>query len=279
MTATIFPAVNKPKLFDGNGAFSDAAALMSFGPRVTGSEANRRAGDWMLAQLAGAGWRTFTDEGTAHGVAVRNVAGRRGNGPMVILAAHYDSRLRADRDPQSTGEPVPGAEDGASGAAVLLELARSLALDWDSRQVWLVMLDAEDNGELDGWDWAVGAQQFAQRVDRERRAGAVVTAFVLLDMVGDCDQQFSFEGNSDSSLRQQIWEAAAQLGYGEHFLPQGKYTMIDDHLPFRALGIPAADIIDFDYPYWHTRADTLDKICPDSLERIGRTMAYWLEKS
>jgi glutaminyl-peptide cyclotransferase len=278
VTASVpFPVpMETPASFDGRRAYTDAAAFMAFGPRVSGSEANRRAGDWILAQLQAAGWATFTNEGSAHGVVVRNLAGRKGAGPILILAAHYDSRRRADRDPVATGEPVPGAEDGASGVSVLLECARTLAWDATRRQVWLVFLDAEDNGNLDGWDWAVGAQQFAQFVDRERRSGAEVSAFVLLDMVGDADQHFYYEGNSDPALREQIWGVAAQLGYGAQFIPVVNYTLMDDHVPIRALGIPAVDIIDFDYPYWHTREDTLDKLDAQSLERVGRTLEYWL---
>jgi glutaminyl-peptide cyclotransferase len=277
-TTTPLPSDTMPPsiAFDGGQAWANAEMLMAFGPRVVGGESNRRAGDWILAQLSSAGWDTFTDDGTARGVPVRNLVGRKGVGPVVILAAHYDSRLRADRDPVSTGEPVPGAEDGASGVSVLLELARTLRVDWTHKQVWLAFLDAEDNGNLDGWDWAVGALQFAQRVDRDRQRGITVTAFVLLDMVGDADQRFYYEGNSDPHLREQIWDAAQSLGYSENFIRTLKYTMLDDHVPFRALGIPAVDLIDFDYPYWHTRDDTLDKLSPASLERVGRTIEFWL---
>jgi glutaminyl-peptide cyclotransferase len=122
----------------------------------------------------------------------------------------------------------------------------------------------------------VGAQQFAAYVEQKRGHGDPVQAFVLLDMVGDADQKFFYEGNSNPELRKQIWDVAEELGMGAYFLPTVKYTMTDDHLPFVALGIPAVDIIDFDYPYWHTRSDTIDKVSPDSLERIGRVLIQWL---
>jgi glutaminyl-peptide cyclotransferase len=262
--------------FSGEGALAYAATLMQFGPRVTGGEANLRAGDWLLARMAAMGWATFTDEGAYEATPIRNIVGRKGTGPVVILAAHYDSRRRADRDPQSTGEPVPGANDSASGVAVLLELARSLTVEPTGHQIWLALLDAEDNGGLDGWDWAVGAEHLAARVERDRSAGAVFESFLLLDMVGDCDQKFYYEGNSDPRMQERIWAVAADLGYQDIFIRSPKYTMEDDHLSFRALGIPAVDMIDFDYPYWHTRADTLDKICAASLERVGRTVGAWV---
>jgi Zn-dependent M28 family amino/carboxypeptidase len=104
-------------------------------------------------------------------------------------------------------------------------------------------------------------------------------AMILLDMVGDSDQQFFYEGNSDPAMRESIWTAAEALGYESAFLRERKFTMLDDHIPFRDLGIPSVDIIDFDYPFWHTTQDTLDKISPQSLERVGLTVETWLEEN
>ena len=105
------------------------------------------------------------------------------------------------------------------------------------------------------------------------------TAMILADMIGDADQQLYWDRNSDQTLNEQLWQVAATLGYTATFIPQHKWTMIDDHLPFRQRGIPAIDLIDFDYPYWHTVQDTIDKIGPMSLERIGRTITTWLEQT
>jgi Zn-dependent M28 family amino/carboxypeptidase len=104
------------------------------------------------------------------------------------------------------------------------------------------------------------------------------TAVIVVDMVGDADQQLYYEGNSHPVLRQTLWQIAAGLGYGEVFIPQLKYTMIDDHLPFAQRNIPAVLIIDFDYPYWHTTEDTADKASPESLHRVGHTLQVWLEE-
>jgi Zn-dependent M28 family amino/carboxypeptidase len=100
---------------------------------------------------------------------------------------------------------------------------------------------------------------------------------VLVDMIGDADQQLYYEGNSDEALQTWIWDIAAELGYEAYFIQEHRFTMIDDHLPFARRGIPAVDIIDFDYPYWHTVEDTADKVSPDSLLRVGRTLEVWLE--
>jgi glutaminyl-peptide cyclotransferase len=266
-----------PETFSGDRAYSLAQEFLQFGPRLTGTEANRKAGDWITEQMAEEDWEVVPDIGRYMDTTVRNIAGWKGRGPVIILAAHYDSRRCADQPEGGCAEPVLGANDGASGVAVLLELARTLEMDWAYNQIWLVFFDAEDNGRLDGWDWIVGSRQFAGQVEDARTKGAEFQAMVLLDMVGDADQQFHFEGNSDPALRDEIWSTAEALGFGEYFIPDVKFTMVDDHIPFRDLGIPSIDIIDFDYPYWHTTEDTMDKLSADSLGRVGRTIEVWLE--
>ncbi len=267
-----------PRVFSGAAAYDDAKTFLQFGPRVTGTEANRKAGDWILKKLKEAGWSAGTNEGEYMGAPVRNLVGRKGQGPVVLIGAHYDSRMCADQPAGGCAQPVLGADDGASGVAALLELARVVDLNWSQRQVWLVFFDAEDNGDLNGWDWIVGARQFAGYVENARAAGIGFQSMVLLDMVADLNQQFYWEGNSDPGVRAQIWSAAKELGYEREFIPSVRFTMLDDHLPFIDIGIPSVDIIDFDYPYWHTAEDTLDKISADSLERVGRTIEVWLEK-
>jgi Zn-dependent M28 family amino/carboxypeptidase len=201
-----------------------------------------------------------------------NIIGTRGTGPTILLGAHYDTRRRADRDPSHPDQPVPGANDGASGAAVLLELARVLNVEATGHQIQLAFFDAEDDGQLDGWDWIVGSTYMAGQLSDNPQK------MVLVDMIGDADQQIYWENNSDVDVRLSIWQIAAELGYGDYFLPQARHTLLDDHLPFKQRGIPSVDIIDFDYAYWHTTADTIDKLSPDSLERVGRTIQSWLER-
>jgi hypothetical protein len=262
-------------LFDGQRAFTILEEQMVFGPRWPGSEGHQAVGDYIVGSLNDSGWAVEEQRFPYLNVVARNIIGRanEGKGEVIILGAHYDTRKIADRTPGSS-EPVPGAVDGASGVAVLLELARTLNLDEIENEVWLTFFDVEDNGSggMPGFDWIVGSTYMAENLK------VVPRAMVLVDMIGDADQQLYYEGNSDGELQAHLWRIAADLGYGEQFIPQIKHTMIDDHLPFARAGIPAVDIIDFDYPYWHTIEDTADRASPESLMRVGRTLEEWLEE-
>jgi Zn-dependent M28 family amino/carboxypeptidase len=261
--------------FDGKQAYNDVLAQMEFGPRITGTEGNREGGDYIAEQLRQAGWSVEFQNFTYRGTEARNVIARAnlGEGPIIILGAHYDTRRWADQDLVHPHDPVPGADDGASGVAVLLELARVMNFAKVHHEIWLAFFDAEDNGGIEGWEWIVGSTYMANSLLVHPQE------MILLDMIGDTDQKIYFDGNSDPALSQKVWRIAEQLGYGDHFIPHVKYTMIDDHIPFLKRGIPSIDIIDFDYPYWHTTYDTADKISSDSLERVGRTLQVFLESA
>jgi len=266
------PTPTRP-MFSGERAYQHVLMQVSLGPRVPNSPSSRLARAYMRGVLERSQWAVQEEEFLYHGTALVNLVAKQGQGPIVILGAHYDSRPRADRDPVPAHRltPVPGANDGASGVAVLLELSRVLRWNADAFQVWLYFFDGEDSGDIQGWDWAVGARHAAQALSPNE-----VQAMILVDMVGDCEQQFYWEGHSDSKLRAAIWEVARTLGFGDVFIPQERLSVMDDHVPFVERGIPAVDIIDFDYPYWHTVADTADKVCPQSLERVGRVLQEWI---
>ena len=274
-TDTPLPTSTEEPVFSGERAMFFVAAQMAIGPRPTGSVASREVGDYILGELDAAGWHTETQAFAYQGVEGRNLIGRAGSsepgGPFLVLAAHYDTRREADMDPIDPTAPVPGANDGASGVAVLLELAYVLDLNRVNSDVWFVFFDAEDNGRLDNWEWIVGSREFADRL--EGRPDYVI----VVDMVGDADQQIYYEANSYADLQGHIWQVAHELGYGEYFIKEVRHSMLDDHIPFVELGIPAVDIIDFDYPYWHTTEDTLDKVSAASLGRVGRTLEVFLE--
>jgi glutaminyl-peptide cyclotransferase len=267
------PSQPSKTTFDGERAYQDVLAQMRFGPRITGTEGNRMCADYIAEQLTQAGWSVEFQSFIYQRVQARNVIGRAnvGKGPVIILGAHYDTRRWADQDPVHPRDPVPGADDGASGVAVLLELARVVNFGKVNHEIWLAFFDAEDDGEINGWDWIVGSTYMANHLSVQPQA------MILVDMIGDTNQDIYLDGNSDPTLSQKVWKVAAQLGYGDHFIAQVKYTMIDDHIPFAQRGIPSVDIIDFDYPYWHTVADTADKVSPDSLERVGQTLQVLLE--
>jgi len=165
--------------------------------------------------------------------------------------------------------PVPGANDGGSGVAVLLEMARILPDDLPL-PVQIVFFDAEDNGGIGDWDWILGSRAFVQQLKDPPEAA------IIVDMVGDADLKIYKEHNSNVDLMEQIWEQARLLGYDEVFLPENKFSVLDDHTPFIEAGIPAVDIIDLDYPYWHTTADTAEKVSVESLQIVGDTLLAWI---
>ena len=257
--------------FDGQRAYTDVQTQVAFGARIPGSEGHAKVQEWMRAELESAGWQVEIQESEAMGHPIENIVAKRGDGsPQIILGAHYDSRIFADNDPDPANHslPVPAANDGASGVAVLLELAR--VVPDDTVPVWLVFFDAEDNGRIEGWDWILGSREFVKNNPVQPNA------VVIVDMIGDADLNIYMEQNSNKELNDEIWGVAGMLGYENVFIPEYKHSMTDDHTPFLQAGIPAIDIIDFDYPYWHTMQDTPDKVSAESLQAVGDTLQTWV---
>lgn len=257
--------------FDQTRAIQDITQQLSLGPRTIGSTAHEQLILWASSELNNAGWEVQLQTFEWADNQLTNIIAARNTGhPWVILGAHYDSRFFADRDADNNRQtlPVPGANDGASGVAVLLEIARALPSDLD-KNIWIVLFDGEDNGEIPGWEWILGSRVFAANLDGDP------DAVVIVDMIGDADLNIYKEINSDTQLVDQIWGIAEELGYSQ-FIPEFKYQILDDHIPFAQAGIPAVDIIDFDYPYWHTSQDTVDKISPESLDVVGEVLLAWL---
>jgi glutaminyl-peptide cyclotransferase len=262
-------SISERRGFDGQRAYGYALDQCEIGPRPSGTEAAWATGDYIMARLEEAGWAVETEEFEYGGVQLRNVVGKLGEGPVVILGAHYDTRPVADRDAQHADQPIVGGNDGASGVAVLLELAAVLAQHPLKNEVWLVFFDGEDRGKLEGWPFSVGATYMAEHLTVEP------DYVIVVDMVGDAQQELPYEANSDPILRERLWNIAAGLGY-EQFVDEVGHPIVDDHLPFLHEGIAAVDIIDIDYPYWHTTEDTCDKVSAESLERVGRVLEEFL---
>ena len=257
--------------FDSSRAYADVQTQVAFGPRIPETEGHTKIEAWIRAELESASWTVEVHESERMGHPIYNIIAKRNDeAPQIILGAHYDTRMIADHDPDlgKRAEPVPGANDGASGVAVLLELARSLPAD--TVPVWLVFFDTEDNGRIDGWDWILGSRAFVEEIPVRPEA------VVIVDMIGDADLNIYLEQNSDVAIRTEIWATAEKLGYGKQFINQEKYSMEDDHTPFLEAGLPAVDIIDFDYPYWHTTQDTPDKVSAESLQAVGETLWNWI---
>ena len=182
--------------FDSSRAYADVQTQVAFGPRIPGSAGHAQIREWMRAELESAGWQVEVHESERLGHPIFNlIAKRNAEPPQIILGAHYDTRMIADHDPDPAKqtEPVPGANDGASGVAVLLELARTLPAD--STPTWLVFFDTEDNGRIEGWDWILGSRAFAEEIPINPRA------VVIVDMIGDADLNIYLEKNSNVAIR------------------------------------------------------------------------------
>ncbi|NOT33932.1 MAG: M28 family peptidase [Candidatus Eisenbacteria bacterium] len=254
------------------------------GPRVPGTPGHAAVRDWIAAELARLGARVerqpFVDSTLGRPVSLENLIGHfeaAGGGPgerHVVLAAHFDTRPVADMDTvaENRSQPIPGANDGASGVAVLLEVAELLAEHRAPIRVDLVFFDGEDLGRpSEPETYSLGARGYAARLV----APLPIAAFVF-DMVGDRDLQIHPEAYSSeraASLVALVAEAAQATG-STGFKPGVRYRVTDDHLPLLDAGIPAVDIIDFDYPAWHTLADTPDQVSGASLAQVARVAAW-----
>ncbi len=209
---------------------------------------------------------------------------------ILILGAHYDSRARATKDSVNQNSPVPGANDGASGSAVLIELAKVLYNRRQnlSVQIWFLFFDAEDQGVdnshgILGWNWREGSIKFVQDIENFYNSSEEhFDAMLLLDMVGGANLKFISEQHSTSSLLNELFETGRELGYTYQFPSDPIINSItDDHLPFVNYGIPSADlIINFwdnpDWPYHHTTEDNLSHISNYSLEVTGKTVEQFI---
>jgi len=258
--------------FDGERALQDVKHQVSLGPRIPGTPGHDQILEWMEGILTQNNWKVELQVYEIRGKSITNLIASRGQqDKYILLGAHYDTRIFADYDPDPLlrGEPVPGANDGGSGVAVLLELARTLPEELPV-PIQIVFFDAEDNGGIEDWDWILGSRAFVEHLENPPSAA------IIVDMVGDVDLKIYKEHNSNQELNEQIWEHARLLGYENVFLPDYKFSILDDHIPFLEAGIPAVDIIDLDYPYWHTTQDTVDKVSAESLQVVGDTLFAWI---
>ncbi|HWP02159.1 MAG TPA: M28 family peptidase [Gemmatimonadaceae bacterium] len=266
--------------FDGEAALAYARVFMEFGPRVPGSEAHRRAGDWIAAEMRKRAdtvieqrWVHVTRGGDS--LPLRNVLARFRPQvrERVLYVAHWDSRPRAEnaRDPAQRSLPTPGANDGASSVGLLIALADLLRSQPVPYGVDLLFVDGEDYGEFGPpeVDVLLGSTYFAANPPEPDYAPLFG---VVWDMIGDADLQIDQEEHSVREAPEvvaRVWDAAARLGYSSYFRPQVWGPITDDHLPFLRRGWRVIDVIDITYPYHHTVEDTVDKISARSLKIVG----------
>lgn len=271
------PTPNAELAFSGAKALAAITAQVEFGPRPTGSEANGALRDWLVSELTALGWTTARQPFAVSDVAAENIVAYRGHGRTIMLGAHFDTRMISDQDPDPSkrDQPGPGANDGASGVAVLLELARVIAPEELDMRLCLAFFDAEDNGDIEHWDWALGSAHFVANPGQIAVCDSP-DAMLVVDMVGDKDLKIHRDFGSHQVLQRAVWDQAEALDFAA-FNFNHKYSIFDDHTAFLEAGAPAAVIIDFDYPHWHTLQDTLDKVSAESLATVGKTLEAWLK--
>jgi len=267
-------------IFDGDSAFEHLEAQCVFGPRPPGSDNLSRCRGYIIEQMESSGWVVELQNFTYRDTKCVNIIAKSPspNTSRFVLGAHYDTRPLADQDSAMENRtlPVLGANDGASGVAVLLELADSLPQD-TRPIIEFAFFDAEDSGQIDGWEWIVGSSKYVEELSEQERIA--IRGMILADMVGDESLRIPREKISTDSLQNIIWEEADNLGYSDVFLDTSGGSIIDDHRPFIDAGIPAVDLIHYPFPwYWHTREDTPDKCSGDSLEAVGSVLESFLQE-
>ncbi len=270
---------------DGARARQRVVQQVELGPRIPGTAGHRAIVEWLDRELKRLGGKvehqTFTDSTLGRPFPVRNLIARfgPGQGRRLALCAHYDTRPWCDQDPDSARrrDPVPGANDGASGVAVLLEVAELISRRPPPIGVDLVFFDAEDQGAASRpAEFCLGSRGYAARLSGPGDPSRPVAAFVF-DMVGDLDLGIHPETNSAeraANLVALVLEGARATG-ALGFRTEPRYTLADDHVPLLDRGLPAVDVIDFDYPAWHTHLDRPDRISASSLAEVSR-VAVWL---
>ena len=278
-------------VFNGDSAYKYVDAQCAFGARVPNTEAHRKCGDYLVAELQRHGAKVYEQKTTMRAydgtqLEVRNIIGEYYPEKMnrILLLAHWDCRPWADNDKDDNQkQPVMGANDGASGVGVLLEIARVLAENEPQTGIDILFTDAEDWGDSGADDpesWALGTQYW---VANPHRAGYTRPAFgILLDMVGDRNATFLreyFSMQHCGGVVDRLWETAAKLGYSNYFLNKQGGAMTDDHVFVIKGGIPCVDVIDQRMdsgtgfcPQWHTIDDTMKHIDPATLKAVGQTV-------
>lgn len=280
--------------FSADSAYSYVERQVSFGPRVPNTEAHRKCGEWLASGLEAFGATVISQTPTLTAfdstpLEARNIFARFNPGAdeRLLLLAHWDCRPWADEDPDPEKRklPVDGANDGASGVGVLLEIARQLSAEAPRKGVDILLVDAEDWGtEGDDGSWALGAAYFAANPPLE---GYSPKEAILLDMVGGKGASFPKEYFSERAaprLNAEIWEIAASAGLGSLFPSKVESAVTDDHVKLIEAGIPTIDIIEYHpgsgfNPRWHTTSDNMEGISAETLGSVGKVIMTYIRKN
>ena len=270
--------------FDGDIANQSVQFQTDLGPRLPGSAASSELRESIKSNMSG--WHITESTHHVNGMVLTNLFAtwNKGAGSTVMFAAHYDTRHKGDLDWNESmrDKPIDGANDGASGVAVLIELARHIPSMNLTHEVTLFFTDGEDQGEYsNASSWILGARAWADNLTVSEADN--IESFILVDMIGDSDLTLRKTNPGNSSLWNRTENKIRYLdevcNYGEstYFDFEEYDSIIDDHVPADELGIPAIDIIDTRYGegasflggHWHTHNDTADKVSADSLQKIG----------
>ena len=260
--------------FNGDTAYTYLLKQVEMGYRIPGTPTHKRCVEFINNHLKKYADTVLFQRFNRGGIEFTNIIGVfKGKGKKLLLGAHYDSRPFCEKDPQEEyrSRPLPGANDGASGVAVLLEIARALGKRRPGKTVYLVFFDGEDFGRTDE-DMFIGSRYMASNLQFD------IDEVIVIDMVGDRDLNVYREGYSQNfsrELNDKVFRIYTSL-FKKTFIDSVKYYVNDDHIPFIHRGIPAIDIIDFDYKYWHTHEDTPDKCSPESLRKVGYGLLYYI---
>jgi Zn-dependent M28 family amino/carboxypeptidase len=277
------PSASEAKIweqFSGEKALAHVQRLVDLGPHPAGSEAIEKARDYIEDQLRHSGWQVtrqaFTDDTPRGKIHFVNLIARFSGdaspaSPAVVLCSHYDTKLF------DTIRFV-GANDGGSSTGLLMELARVLGQHPNfARKVELAFFDGEEAYEtFSDTDGLYGSRYFAKQLQGE--GAKQFRGGILFDMVGDRSLGITLPADSPPTMSRDIFAAAEALKLRKYFSYLDR-NLIDDHAPLNAIGIPTIDIIDFDYPSWHTADDAMDKISAQSLQIVGSVALYYLAES
>lgn len=288
-------SLKKPVTFNRDSAYAYVRRQIAFGPRVSGTPANLKCRDYIVSELTRHGAQNVsvqTGEVKAFNgdvLPIGNIMGsyRPEIKDRILLLAHYDTRPWADSDVNEENrlQPVLGANDGASGVAVLLEIGRLLNQKEAPVGVDLLFVDAEDYGQASGFSthdstWCLGTQYWIENMPYS--PDSLPRYAILFDMVGGAGAKFHREFFSDSEARQlvdKVWSVAEQSGFGDRFINKNGGAVVDDHIFLNKAGIPTIDIIETKNdetgsfaPTWHTVNDNLDNIDPSAMQAAGQTV-------
>jgi peptidase M28-like protein len=282
-TVSLLPVVScrerarPPREFDAQIAFGYIQTQVQFGPRIPGTKAHQRMRQWLDSLLRARAdtlvvqdWKHVTAKGDT--LALTNFLARFNPAveKRILYLAHWDSRPSADSPvSRDSTKPVPGANDGGSGIALLLGVADVLKRAPPAIGVDLLLVDGEDYGDFTKTpnDVLIGSRYYGSH-----QVGVKPLYAVLFDLIADKDLQIYQEGNSlvgAPEVVELVWDTAKDLGYAGYFISSPRHTLIDDHLELQKAGVRAIDVVDFDYPAWHTPDDTLDKVSAASLQVVG----------